>query len=78
MSKKNKELNQEKDSEETKDSDKGKPEGELSFMGHLEELRNRIIWSIVGLVVACIISGIFIDKILEYAILALPIIACLL
>jgi sec-independent protein translocase protein TatC len=42
----------------------------MGFLGHLEELRKRIVWAVVGLLVGCIISGIFIDKILEYVILA--------
>lgn len=49
----------------TENNDEG-----MGFLGHLEELRKRIVWAVVGLLIGCIISGVFIDQILEYVILA--------
>ncbi len=43
---------------------------DMSFLDHLEELRKRIILSVVGLIVACVIAGIFIDDILNLIVLA--------
>ncbi|MFH1051801.1 MAG: twin-arginine translocase subunit TatC [bacterium] len=52
-----------------KDDEKATEEG-MGFLSHLEELRKRIVWAVAGLVIGCVISGVFIDKILEYVILA--------
>jgi sec-independent protein translocase protein TatC len=49
---------------------KNEEEGELNFLGHLVELRTRIIWSVVGLIIGCVIAGVFIEYILEYLILS--------
>ncbi len=43
--------------------------GDMSFLGHLEELRKRIIYSIISIIIFSIIAGIFIDYIMEYALL---------
>lgn len=45
-------------------------ESEMGFLDHLEELRWRIIKSIIGIVVGAIICGIFIDWIMNYFLLA--------
>jgi sec-independent protein translocase protein TatC len=42
---------------------------QLNFFDHLEELRKRILWGIVGLIIGCIISGIFIEQIMNYVLL---------
>jgi sec-independent protein translocase protein TatC len=41
------------------------PEQEMTFLEHLEELRWRIIYSLIGLVVGTIISWIFIDFLIK-------------
>lgn len=46
-------------------------ENEIGFFDHLEELRNRIIYSLIGVVVACIITAVFIDPLMNF-ILLLP------
>ena len=38
---------------------------EMSFWDHLGELRNRIIWALLGLVTACILAACFITEIME-------------
>lgn len=43
--------------------------GEMSFLGHLEELRKRIIYSLISVVVFSIVAGVFIDYIMEYVLL---------
>jgi sec-independent protein translocase protein TatC len=43
---------------------------EMSFLEHLEELRWRIIKAVIGIVVAGIIIGIFIDPIINYILFA--------
>lgn len=45
------------------------PGGEMGFIDHLEELRNRIIWSLVGVIVGCIVSAVFITDIMNYILL---------
>ena len=42
---------------------------EMSFLDHLEELRWRIIYSIIGIVVGAIVSWIFIDYLVDYVLL---------
>lgn len=44
-------------------------ESEISFWDHVEELRSRIIYSIIGIIVGCIIAGIFIDDIMNLILL---------
>lgn len=59
------------DKEEVIDSAE-EPEQEegMGFLSHLEDLRKRIIWAVVGIVVGCIIAGVFINQLIEYVILA--------
>ena len=45
-------------------------EGEMGFLDHLEELRWRIIKSVIGVVVGAIICGIFIDWLMNNFLLA--------
>jgi len=42
---------------------------DMSFLDHLEELRKRIILSVVGLIISCVIAGVFIDDILNLIVL---------
>lgn len=42
---------------------------EMGFSGHLEELRKRLIYSVIALVVGCIVTGIFIDSIMNIVLL---------
>ena len=44
-------------------------EKEMTFLEHLEELRWRIIYSIIGIVVGTIIAWIFIDYLVDYVLL---------
>ena len=55
--------------EKLKEEENSKDEG-MGFLGHLEELRKRIVWALIGLVLGCVVAGIFIDRILELVILA--------
>ena len=58
------------DAEETKliDDPEGE-EDEMSFLDHLEELRWRIIYSLLGIVVGTIIAWVFIDFIVDHVLL---------
>ena len=56
--------------EVNKDNETQEEESGLGFLGHLEELRKRIVWAVIGLVIACILSAVFIDQILELIILS--------
>ncbi len=38
---------------------------EMGFFGHLEELRKRIIYAVLGIVVGCCVAGYFIDDIMN-------------
>lgn len=44
-------------------------EKEMTFLEHLEELRWRIIYSIIGVVVGTIVAWIFIDYLIEFVLL---------
>lgn len=44
-------------------------EREMTFLEHLEELRWRIIYSIIGVIVGTIVAWIFIDYLVEYVLL---------
>jgi sec-independent protein translocase protein TatC len=37
---------------------------EMNFFDHLGELRKRLLWAVLGIIVGCIIAGIFTDKLL--------------
>ncbi|MGB5072997.1 MAG: twin-arginine translocase subunit TatC [Bacteroidota bacterium] len=54
--------------EEDGTSDKA-PEREMSFLDHLEELRWRIIYSMIGVVVGAIVVWIFIDPLMNQVLL---------
>ena len=41
----------------------------IGFFDHLEELRNRIIYAFIGVIAACIITGIFIDPLMNFILL---------
>lgn len=43
--------------------------GEVGFFEHLDELRNRIIYAFIGVIVACVFTGIFIDPIMNIVLL---------
>lgn len=43
---------------------------EMGFLDHLEDLRKRIIWALLGIIVGCILAGIFINQIMDYFLLA--------
>jgi sec-independent protein translocase protein TatC len=43
---------------------------EMSFFDHLDDLRVRIMWALAGLIVGCIISGVFINQIMDAILLA--------
>jgi len=51
------------------DTDILKAEKEMTFLEHLEELRWRIIYSLIGLVIGTIIAWIFIDFLVDYVLL---------
>ncbi len=50
-------------------SEKPRELHEMGFSGHLEELRKRLIYSVIGLVIGCILTSIFIDTILNVVLL---------
>jgi sec-independent protein translocase protein TatC len=41
----------------------------MDFMGHLDELRRRIIYSIIGVAAGCVLAGVFIDPLINYILL---------
>lgn len=44
-------------------------DGELNFLDHLGELRKRLIYAVLGILVGSIISGIFIEELLQFILL---------
>ncbi|MBM2814220.1 MAG: tatC [Ignavibacteria bacterium] len=59
---KRKKLEEQKPAEE-------EPTPEMGFFDHLGELRKRIIWAVVGIIAGCIVSGIYINDILDAVLL---------
>ncbi len=53
-----------------KKRDRGEEQGEMSFLEHLDELRRRIIYSVVAIIIGCILVGYKIDFIIEKILLA--------
>lgn len=45
------------------------PENEMSFLGHLEELRWRLIYAAIGIVIGTVAAWIFIDQLVNYILL---------
>jgi len=45
------------------------PEVEMTFLEHLEELRWRVVYSLIGLVLGTIVAWIFIEPLVEYILL---------
>lgn len=61
-----------KDKEEIPDRDtdlENEPEAEMTFLEHLEELRWRIIYVLIGLVIGTILCWVFIDYLIEVILL---------
>ncbi len=54
---------------ENLDEEGTEPEKEMTFLEHLEELRWRIIYSLIGIVVGAILAWIFIDFLVEVVLL---------
>lgn len=52
-------------------NEKSSPESEMTFLEHLEELRWRIVYAMIGIVIGTIVAWIFIDPLVNY-ILLLP------
>ena len=43
---------------------------EMTFFDHLDDLRVRIMWALVGLIIGCVISGVFVNTIMDTILLA--------
>lgn len=50
-------------------NDNENEQSEMSFLDHIEELRKRIIWSVIAIIIACVITGFFINDIMNYILL---------
>ncbi len=57
------------DKQVTQQETAGNEDNEMSFWGHLEELRSRILKALVGVVVCCIGAGFFIDPLMNIILL---------
>jgi sec-independent protein translocase protein TatC len=55
--------------EEEINEEKNDSSGEMGFFGHFDELRKRLMWAFVWIVLGCIISGIFIDPLMNFILL---------
>jgi sec-independent protein translocase protein TatC len=55
--------------DENKDKKVNADEKEMTFLEHLEELRWRIIYSLIGIVIGTILAWIFIDYLVDYVLL---------
>ena len=45
--------------------DREEQHSEMGFFDHLEELRKRLLWAAVGIVAGCMVSGFFIDTLMN-------------
>jgi sec-independent protein translocase protein TatC len=59
-------MSESNDNQEINDNDEG---SEIGFFDHLEELRNRVIYAFIGVIVACIFTGIFIEPLMNFVLL---------
>ncbi|MCX6154993.1 MAG: twin-arginine translocase subunit TatC [Candidatus Kapabacteria bacterium] len=55
--------------EKKKLTENNESQDEMGFLDHLEELRKRIIYAVLALVICCIFTGIFINKIMDLILL---------
>jgi sec-independent protein translocase protein TatC len=53
---------------ELTDADDLEPGGKMSFLEHLDELRKRLIASVIALVLGCVVSFLFINRIFNFVI----------
>lgn len=44
-------------------------QSDMGFLGHVEELRKRILWAAVGIAIGCVFSGFFIDELMNEVLL---------
>lgn len=44
-------------------------QSDMGFLGHVEELRKRILWAAVGIAIGCVLSGFFIDVLMDEVLL---------
>lgn len=51
-----------KESNKPKEEDEGK---EQSFLDHIDELRKRIVYALIGVALGCVVSGVYIDEIIN-------------
>ena len=45
-------------------------QGEMGFFSHLEELRKRVFYALIGVIISCIFTGYFIDPLMNIVLLA--------
>jgi sec-independent protein translocase protein TatC len=50
-------------------SDTTENQVEMSFFDHLDELRKRIFWAVIGLIIGCIICGIYVNELMDWILL---------
>lgn len=50
-------------------SDTTENQVEMSFFDHLDELRKRMFWAVIGLIIGCIICGIYVNELMDWILL---------
>lgn len=48
----------------------GEAKSEMGFFDHLEELRKRLLWAAVGVVIGCVVSGVYIEELMDLVLLS--------
>jgi sec-independent protein translocase protein TatC len=56
---------------ELTDADELESGGKMSFLEHLDELRKRLVWSLASVVVGCVISFLFLDRVFAFVMVPL-------
>lgn len=61
-------MSEEKNKSQAKDGIE-KNDDEMGFLDHLEDLRKRVIWALISVIIGCIIAGFFINPLMELILL---------
>jgi sec-independent protein translocase protein TatC len=62
-------MTEEKENKKEESQNSEEPQEEMGFFGHLQELRKRVILSLVGIIAGCIIAGVFINQLMDWILL---------
>ncbi|TAL70248.1 MAG: twin-arginine translocase subunit TatC [Bacteroidetes bacterium] len=62
-------MKEEEENKQETNTEQDESQEEMGFLGHLQELRKRVILAMVGIIIGCIISGVFINQLMDWILL---------